>query len=938
MKNKFFTILLVIVTEMGGLNAQSMWGGTCGDNTMWHLQNGVLTITGTGAMPNWTSSNNAPWKNRHPIISVVVEAGVTSIGDYAFSSCVEMTTVTISNTVTSIGKNAFSTSYETLNTVTIPNSVNHIAQDAFEGCTALTNVNISDLAAWCSIDFENNKSNPLYYAQHLYLNSVEITNITIPANITSISKYAFSGFQGLTRVSIPSSVTIINNYAFFKCTNLRNVTFNTGVTEIGDYAFSHCSTLSSVTLPNSLKTIKRNAFSHCSELSSVTFPNSLKTIKGSAFSNCSSLTSITIPNSISAIESYAFSYCTSLASITIPESLYGIADGTFSGCSALTSITLHDRITSIGENAFLNCTGLTSINIPQSNYWLNLMRNAFRNCSSLDSIIIPKRVKLIQEGVFAGCNSLISIVVDTANASYDSRNNCNAIIEKSSNTLLSGCQNTIIPNDVTSIGKDAFYGCTGLTSINIPDSVTEIFESAFERCGLISVIIGKNVASIRTNAFQSCYNLINVVTKGTHRPALGNDVWRLCNSGIQLVVPCNSAPDYISWNQYFSNITEDHPYSVSLASADSIKGMVSLIELGCDSTAQIAAIPYVGYKFVQWNDGSNEDVRTIYLSQDTMLQAFFERQSFTITFLNWNGDTLQSELVYYDSIPQTPPIPDRPNSAQYSYNFVGWIPSLVPAKRDTTYQASFLTTINKYAISFMNVDGIILQSDSLEYGVLPTFKGATPCKTGYYPYRFVFIGWDPDVVPVTEDATYIAQYDRTLVKYLITFKNWDGTILQKDSVEYGTTPIYNHSQPKRDRTEMYSYTFSGWAPTITAVYRDDIYTATYDSIINQYTIIFVNDDDSVLQKDVLGYGEMPEYRGETPIKSFDPRGAYIFDRWMPDIAIVTDNAKYVATYVIRSGIKNTNEEKCPIKLIQNGQLYIVLPDGTSYDVTGRRIK
>ena len=203
-------------------------------------------------------------------------------------------------------------------------------------------------------------------------------------------------------------------------------------------------------------------------------------IGDSAFYRCSDLTSITIPEGVTSIGSFAFYDCDGLTSISIPEGVMSIGDGTFMFCSGLTSISIPEGVTSIGDSAFSGCIGLTSINIPNS--VTSIGGSAFEGCSGLTSISIPEGVTSIGGGAFLGCSGLTSIKVDSNNKKYDSRNNCNAIIDKETNTLIAGCKNTIIPEGVTSIGEDAFLGCSGLTSISIPEGVTSIGEDAFSLC------------------------------------------------------------------------------------------------------------------------------------------------------------------------------------------------------------------------------------------------------------------------------------------------------------------------------------------------------------------------------------------------------------------------------------------------------------------------
>ena len=221
------------------------------------------------------------------------------------------------------------------------------------------------------------------------------------------------------------------------------------------------------------------------------------------------ITSVTIGNSVTSIGKYAFRDCSHLTSVTIGNSVTSIGDYAFRGCSGLTSIEIPNSVTDIGNYAFFSCTSLTSIEIPNS--VTRIWGDAFSNCTSLISITIPNSVISIGMEVFANCSALTSIEVEVGNSIYDSRDNCNAIIETSTNTLILGCKNTIIPNSVTSIGDFAFYGCTGLTSITIPNSVTSIEQWAFASCtGLTSITIPNNVTSIGLCAFIDCTGLMSI--------------------------------------------------------------------------------------------------------------------------------------------------------------------------------------------------------------------------------------------------------------------------------------------------------------------------------------------------------------------------------------------------------------------------------------------
>ena len=382
----------------------------------------------------------------------------------------------VTYSVTSIGYCAFE-SNTFLKSIEIPNSVTLIESSAFSFCTGLK-------------------------------------SIEIPNSVTSIGSSAFYGCTGLKSIEIPNSVTSIGQYAFYGCTGLTSIEIPNSVTSIGDYAFVGCSRLTSIQIPNSVTSIGEGAFGDCSSLTSVVW-NAKKCsdftyFDDGLFKDSKNITSFTFGDSVEHIPAYLCSRMSSLTSIKISNSVTSIGEWAFRGCTGLKSIEIPNGVTSIGQYAFSGCTGLTSIEIPNS---VTLIESgAFSDCTGLKSIEIPNSVTSIGVWAFDGCTGLTNITVDENNTKYDSRNGCNAIIETASNTLIVGCQNTIIPNSVTSIGEYAFDDCTGLKSIEIPNSVTSIGQYAFDGCtGLKSIEIPNSVTSIGSSAFYGCSSLTSVV-------------------------------------------------------------------------------------------------------------------------------------------------------------------------------------------------------------------------------------------------------------------------------------------------------------------------------------------------------------------------------------------------------------------------------------------
>ena len=397
-------------------------------------------------------------------------------------------------------------------------------------------------------------------------------NIIIPATVmhegeeyivTKISDSAFSGCTGLTSITIPNSVTSIGNSAFSGCTGLTSITIPNSVTSIGISAFSGCIGLTSITIPNSVTSIGISAFSECIGLTSITIPNSVTSIGSSAFYGCTSLASIVVDsgnenydsreNCNAIIKKTSNTLIIGCKNSIVPNSVTAIGNSAFFGCTFLTSITIPNSVTSIGSSAFSYCRGLTSITIPNS-------------------------VTTIGNNAFQGCSGLTSIVVENGNQYYDSRDNCNAIIEKASNTLISGCKNTIVPNSVTAIGNYAFSDRTSLTSIAIPNSVTSIGSYAFYGCiYLSSLTIGNGVTSIGQYAFNSCNSLNNIVSRITNPFTIGDNVFSNY-AKVTLAVPIGTKTAYqttTGWNNFTNIIEVANARTIHVETAGTLPNLIS---------------------------------------------------------------------------------------------------------------------------------------------------------------------------------------------------------------------------------------------------------------------------------------------------------------------------------------------------------------------------
>lgn len=317
--------------------------------------------------------------------SVIIGNSVTEISGNAFWGCTSLTSITLPSSVTTIGGYAFY-HCDNMATITIPPSVTSIGMGAFDWCSSLIRVNITDLAAWCRISFENYFSNPLIYAHKLYLNGRLIKDLVIPESIVTINDYAFYECSALQSVAVGNDVKFIGNYAFVRCTGLTSATIGDMVERIGTYAFSDCSGLTNLTVGESVNSVDRYSFTSC---------NSLETVNWNA-KNCKDLPSAFFPNS-SGITTFNFGDQV----LRIPGYLcYGLGN--------LTDVEIPATVTTIGDNAFRNCTSLESLALPDAVTSVN--KEAFRGCSGLKNLKIGESVSLLHNYAFGGCTSLETIV------------------------------------------------------------------------------------------------------------------------------------------------------------------------------------------------------------------------------------------------------------------------------------------------------------------------------------------------------------------------------------------------------------------------------------------------------------------------------------------------------------------------------------------------
>ncbi len=545
------------------------------------------------AHPNYYGTLHIIDENGENATTLVIPEGTTQIGACTFKNCT------------------------TLTTIIIPASVTNIGEDAFYGCTDLTSVTIRDLDAWFAISFGNDYSHPNYYGTLRVIDyqGNEVTTLVIPEGTTQISAYMFQNYSTLTTLTIPATVTSIGTSAFDGCTNITTITMPTtaiehiynanfvtvvlnGGTSINSNAFKDCSRLERITIPSSITGIGIFVFENCNSLRDVYitdltawcnisfeyYASNPLHVAQNLYLNGELITNLVIPNDVTEIGSYAFYGCGQLESITIPNNVTNIGSFAFSNCVGVKNVIISNSVVIIGNHAFYGCNNLESITVPFVGSTKDGITNThfgylFGATSEIDhDKYVPASLKTvivtggsIYDYAFYNCSNLTSITVP---------NNIKSIGIHS----FSGCRSLtefIIPESVSSIGMSAFLYCESLTDITVPSGVTNIGESAFEGChSLAGITIPDGVTSIDSHTFNGCSNLMHV-TFGVNSQltSIGDFAFYNCGELTSTTIPENVTSIGYSAFEGCSSLA-------GITIPDSVTSIVSRVFEGCTNLIQ----------------------------------------------------------------------------------------------------------------------------------------------------------------------------------------------------------------------------------------------------------------------------------------------------------------------------------------------------------------
>ncbi len=566
MVNKILSVILTVVmlagilpmsqiaeSDLSGLFVRAfaksdVSSGSCGKNLTWDLDDaGTLTISGKGAMSDYSS--NCPWTGSS-VRSVVIDSGVTGIGNRAFYGCTGLSEITVPVGVKKIGSEAFF-GCSKLKSIDLPEGLKSIGYFAFGKCTGLTTVTIPSTVTSTDTGWDDETDESC-----IFYGCTNLKTVCFAEGMTVIPEYVLYHTEYVTKVIIPASVKSIGRCAFWYCTGLADITLPDGLTSIGEMAFSDCTALKKIKLPESLKSIGDHAFSYCSSLTEINVPKA--TLGDRVFCGCARLKKISFSKGTKTTGTYTFVGCTALNDVILPDSLKSIGVCAFADCTALKNITLPEGLTSIEYGAFSYCENLTEITIPSSVATINVDTEsefdyecsilygctnlktvnfaegmtaipdyALKDAEYVTTVNIPESVKSIGDYAFSGCTGLKAITLPGGLTSigYDAFDGC------------SGLTKVTIPSGVKSIGSRAFMGCTGLKEIRLPEGLTSIGYATFWRCtGLKQIDLPAGLTYIDSYVFSGCSGLRNIVLPAGLK-TIGDGAFSDCTNLTEITIP-----------------------------------------------------------------------------------------------------------------------------------------------------------------------------------------------------------------------------------------------------------------------------------------------------------------------------------------------------------------------------------------------------------------
>lgn len=757
-------------------------------------------------------------------------------------------------------------------------------------------------------DNGNNQNNPYAYTETIYSGSSPIYNyrsyiktVVIEEGITSIGAGFFYKCSNITSISTPSTLKLINYESIRGCSSLTSFNIGPNVEKVMARWATDCTNLSYISVDAANENfVSVGGVLYTSDLQIlVRFPEALNTIEyvipeGTVYAatdalyKLSKVQSITIPTSMVDIEYGSFDQCPSLKTLVLkastPPTLHkNIAGTKLSGiyvpCGEAATYTANGNWNSYSGGHVTNAV-VVEFYVETNNPVLGDVDITSRaDCEGYQMTImaVPTQFGLFSHWEDDNSTSLtrvIDINKDDLSRIYRYKAIFNPKPYKV--TLEKG---TEILNDENVYGDYQVSATMGSTTITTT---------------------GNNTSVASDNGTFHYGDTLTLYCDVDGSKGLNFFKWRDGNTDNPrtVVITENTFTGKVSYKAEIQRGDVTIKTKTNNQSHGTVSPASQTVPFGTSVT--ITASPKEDYQLRYWSDepeNQNPSLsRTFIATASKTYTAYFFPITYTITASSNNSEW--GTCTGGATLPKngTTTLVATPNE---HYEFVEWNDGTttasytVTATQDKNYVATFRP--KKYAINFKNDDGTTLKTEMVEYNTMPVYTGSTPTKAADAQYTYTYSGWTPALTAATGPTDYIATYSNTLRSYTITFKNYDGTVLATPTVNYGVVPSYNGTTPTKPATAQYSYTYSGWTPTVVSVTENAEYTATYNSTVNKYAIKFINGG-SVLQNSEWEYNATPVYSGATPTKAATAEWTYSFKAWSPTISKVTGAQEYSATF------------------------------------------
>lgn len=951
MKKRILSLLLSLVMIVALLPAtMTVYAeetGKCGNFLEWTLDNsGTLTISGSSAssyMWDYSSSDLAPWyESRNNIRKVIINDNVATVGDYAFYGCNNITQVAFPDSLTSIGDYAFY-NCTNLTEITIPINVTSIGNSAFYYCTKVSRINwnaksVANLyektaafnyvgrnVSGTMVVFGETVEKIPDYALAAYLTSSypKITNIIIGNNVKSIGRAAFQGCHDLVNITFGKSIQNIGRFAFLSCTSLTSVVIPEKVTYIDNVVFSGCTNLSSITLSNSIKSIHSDAFEQCINLKDIYF--------NGTYSQWSYITIYSGDDTITKATKHYFYYVTYIDEneneITIKNTALTTPDTSILGEKVGHSIKLYT------DKDFLKQFNNESIITANSTFYFVWDINQYvYKFVDYDGTVIKE--DLVNYGsaitppanptkpaddqytyTFAGWDGFEEGITQKAEemvftAKYDKTVNQYSyhFVDENGTVLKEATVDygtEIVPPENPSKQGSAQYSYTFIGWDGFTEGMTQTAEDLYfyaTYSASVNQYTYKFVDWDGTVLKEKTVNYNTMITPPSN-PSKAPDVqYTYTFAGWDGYTVGMKATEDITFTATYSNTVNQYTYKFMDALGNTISEKTvdygTVIELPQEEITKAPDDEFT-YTFTGW-DGYTEDMT---VTGNITFAPLFSKTTnkYSYQFVDEDGTVLKEDTVDYGTVITPPANPSKEADAQYTYTFKGWkgfTEGIKQTAETMVFTAEYNATVNQYTYKFIDEDGSVIKTQTVDYGTVITPPG-NPSKSSTDQYSYKFIGWSgyTDGMTVTKDETFKATYEKITNQYTYKFVDYAGNVVKETTVDYGTV-IVTPATPDGYSDQQYTYIFASWTGYVRGmkVTKDITFNARYTKVLNQYTYVFMDENGNVLSEDTVDYGTKIT-PPEAPEKASTDQYSYEFVGWENYTdGVIVDDVIFIATY------------------------------------------